>query len=153
MRSPQTSAAPTWRFRSSGWRRSAAIGYCPWAFPPPRSRSRRSPVSCWGRARPTPPPQPAQPSTPPTPLPPPRRSRRLALDLPASPLEAAMSAEVWEQVYQRLAELIAAHRTTLIFVNTRRLAERVTRQLSDRIGTDQVTAHHGSLAKEQRLDA
>jgi ATP-dependent helicase Lhr and Lhr-like helicase len=82
-----------------------------------------------------------------------RRARDLALELPESPLEAVMSAEVWEQVYQRLAELIAAHRTTLIFVNTRRLAERVTRQLSERVGADQVTAHHGSLAKEQRLDA
>src|SRR5439155_789040 len=49
--------------------------------------------------------------------------------------------------------LIEAHRTTLIFVNTRRLVERVTRQLSERIGVDQVAAHHGSLAKEQRLDA
>src|SRR5262249_17320605 len=82
-----------------------------------------------------------------------RRARDLALELPDSPLEAVMSAEVWEQVYQRLAELIAAHRTTMIFVNTRRLAERVTRQLSERVGADQVTAHHGSLAKEQRLDA
>jgi ATP-dependent helicase Lhr and Lhr-like helicase len=82
-----------------------------------------------------------------------RRARDLALELPESPLEAVMSAEVWEQVYQRLAELIEAHRTTLVFVNTRRLVERVTRQLSERIGADQVTAHHGSLAKEQRLDA
>src|SRR5207253_5943138 len=57
------------------------------------------------------------------------------------------------QVYQRLADLIEAHRTTLIFVNTRRLVERVTRQLSERIGVDGVAAHHGSLAKEQRLDA
>src|SRR5204862_1524813 len=81
-----------------------------------------------------------------------RRARDLALELPDSPLEAVMSAEVWEQVYQRLAELIEAHRTTLVFVNTRRLVERVTRQLSERIGADQVTAHHGSLAKEQRLD-
>ena len=64
-----------------------------------------------------------------------------------------MSAEVWEQVYQRLAHLIEAHRTTLIFVNTRRMAERVTRQLSERIGAEYVAAHHGSLAKEQRLDA
>src|SRR6185437_8285469 len=68
-------------------------------------------------------------------------------------LEAVMSAEVWTQVYDRLAQLIHAHRTTLIFVNTRRMAERVTRQLSDRIGASHVTAHHGSLAKEQRLDA
>jgi Lhr-like helicase len=52
-----------------------------------------------------------------------------------------------------LAELIEAHRTTLIFVNTRRMAERVTRKLSDILGETRVTAHHGSLAKEQRLDA
>jgi ATP-dependent Lhr-like helicase len=82
-----------------------------------------------------------------------RRARDLGLEVPASPLEAVMSGEVWQQVYDRLAELIEAHRTTLVFVNTRRLVERVTRQLSDRLGADQVTAHHGSLAKEQRLDA
>ncbi len=64
-----------------------------------------------------------------------------------------MSAEVWDQVYDRLAELIESHRTTLIFVNTRRMAERVTRKLSDRLGEVRVAAHHGSLAKEQRLDA
>ena len=57
-----------------------------------------------------------------------------------------MSAEVWEQLYDRLADLIDAHRTTLIFVNTRRLAERVTRHLSERVGADKVSAHHGSLA-------
>ena len=45
-----------------------------------------------------------------------------------------MSAEVWDQIYDRLAELIETHRTTLIFVNTRRMAERVTRKLSDRLG-------------------
>ena len=82
-----------------------------------------------------------------------RRARDLALELPASPLEAVMSGEVWTQVHDRLARLIEAHRTTLIFVNTRRMAERVTRQLSERLGEDQVTAHHGSLAKEKRLDA
>jgi ATP-dependent Lhr-like helicase len=82
-----------------------------------------------------------------------RRARDLALEIPSSPLEAVMSAEVWQQIYDRLAELIEAHRTTLVFVNTRRLAERVTRQLSERLGADRVTAHHGSLAKEQRFDA
>jgi ATP-dependent Lhr-like helicase len=82
-----------------------------------------------------------------------RRARDLALEVPSSPLEAVMSGEVWQQVYDHLAELIEAHRTTLVFVNTRRLVERVTRQLSERLGADQVTAHHGSLAKEQRLDA
>src|SRR6266566_2502695 len=82
-----------------------------------------------------------------------RRARDLAVEIPDSPLEAVMSAEVWEQVFRRLAELIEAHRTTLIFVNTRRMSERVTRQLSERVGEHLVTAHHGSLAKEQRLDA
>jgi ATP-dependent Lhr-like helicase len=82
-----------------------------------------------------------------------RRTRDLALEVPDSPLEAVMSGEVLQQVYDRLAELIEVHRTTLVFVNTRRLVERVTRQLSERIGADHVTAHHGSLAKEQRLDA
>jgi ATP-dependent Lhr-like helicase len=81
------------------------------------------------------------------------RSRDLALEIPASPLEAVMSAEVWLQIYDRLAELATAHRTTLVFVNTRRMAERVARQLSERLGEDQVAAHHGSMAKELRLDA
>ena len=81
------------------------------------------------------------------------RARDLQLEVPPSPLEAVMSAEVWDQVYDRLAELIESHRTTLIFVNTRRMAERVTRKLSDRLGEVRVAAHHGSLAKEQRLDA
>ena len=81
------------------------------------------------------------------------RDRDLALEVPPAPLEAVMSGEVWQQIYDRLAELIEAHRTTLVFVNTRRLAERVTRALSERLAKDQVTAHHGSLAKEQRLDA
>src|SRR5262245_3595641 len=81
------------------------------------------------------------------------RARDLAIEIPDAPLEAVMSAEVWEQIYDQLTKLIEAHRTTLIFVNTRRLAERVTRQLSERLGQDQVTAHHGSLSKELRLDA
>jgi len=81
------------------------------------------------------------------------RARDVALEVPDSPLDAVMSAEVWTQVYDRLAQLIETHHTTLIFVNTRRMAERVTRQLSDRIGVAHVTAHHGSLAKELRLDA
>ena len=82
-----------------------------------------------------------------------RRARDLQLEMPLAPLEAVMSGEVWQQVYDRLAELIEAHRTTLVFVNTRRLVERVTRQLSERLDGNRVTAHHGSLAKEQRLDA
>ncbi len=82
-----------------------------------------------------------------------RRVRDLALEVPDSPLEAVMSAEVWDQVYRRLAELVGGHRTTLIFVNTRRMAERATRKLSELLGEENVAAHHGSLAKEQRLDA
>jgi ATP-dependent helicase Lhr and Lhr-like helicase len=81
------------------------------------------------------------------------RERDLAIEVPASPLESVMSGEVWMQVYDRLAELIAEHRTTLVFVNTRRHAERVARHLSERLGEDKVTAHHGSMAKELRLDA
>ncbi len=82
-----------------------------------------------------------------------QRPRDLMLEVPGSPLEAVMSAEVWEQVYDQLVRLIEAHSTTLVFVNTRRLAERVARQLSDRLGETAVTAHHGSMAKEQRLSA
>jgi len=81
------------------------------------------------------------------------RKRDLAIELPASPLEAVMSGEVWQQMYDRIAELVSEHRTTLIFVNTRRLAERAARHLSERLGDRYVTAHHGSLAREQRLDA
>ncbi len=71
----------------------------------------------------------------------------LSLEVPRSPLEAIMSNEVWEEVYDRLAVLINSHRTTLIFVNTRRLAERVARHIAERIGDENVTSHHGSLAK------
>ncbi|HEY6452353.1 MAG TPA: DEAD/DEAH box helicase, partial [Steroidobacteraceae bacterium] len=81
------------------------------------------------------------------------RSRDLALMLPDSPLEAVMSNEVWDNLYDRLAALIQAHRTTLVFANTRRMVERVTRHLGERIGEQSIAAHHGSLAKEQRFDA
>jgi len=82
-----------------------------------------------------------------------RRRMDLGVEIPDSPLEAVMSREVWEEYYDRLAALIREHRTTLVFVNTRRLAERVARHLTDRLGDDAVTAHHGSLSKEKRLDA
>ena len=82
-----------------------------------------------------------------------KRKRDLAVEVPSSPLEAVMSADVWGEVYDRLAELAGGHRTTLVFANTRRMVERVTRHLAERIGGDQIAAHHGSLAKERRLDA
>ncbi len=86
------------------------------------------------------------------------RERDLALEVTASPLEAVMSTEAWEETYRRLTELIVEHRTTLIFVNTRRLTERLARHLAERLereglAADCVTAHHGSLAREHRFEA
>jgi ATP-dependent Lhr-like helicase len=81
------------------------------------------------------------------------RPRDLGIEVPPVPLSAVMANDVWELVYDRLAELAREHRTTLIFVNTRRLAERLSRHLSERLGKQAVAAHHGSLAKEFRLDA
>jgi ATP-dependent Lhr-like helicase len=70
----------------------------------------------------------------------------LAVEVPKTPLQAVCSNDQWGEVYERLIELIRTHRSTLIFVNTRRWAERVARQLSDRLGEDAVASHHGSLA-------
>jgi ATP-dependent helicase Lhr and Lhr-like helicase len=81
------------------------------------------------------------------------RKLDIAIELPESPLQAVMSGEVWDEVYDRLAQLIRQHHTTLVFVNTRRLAERVARHLGERIGEENIAAHHGSLAREQRLVA
>src|ERR1043166_3538537 len=81
------------------------------------------------------------------------RTLDLGIEIPSSPLEAVMAAEVWDEIYERLVQLISEHRTTLVFVNTRRLAERLALHLSERLGADQVTSHHGSLSKEKRLDA
>jgi len=81
------------------------------------------------------------------------KQRDLALELPPTPLGAVMSTDQWEQVYERVAALVRAHATTLVFVNTRRMAERAARHLGERLGKDAVAAHHGSLAREARLDA
>ncbi len=81
------------------------------------------------------------------------RERDIAIELLPAPLEAVMSQDMWGHLYDRLAALAESHRTTLIFVNTRRLAERAARHLSERIGAQNVTAHHGSLAREQRFQA
>jgi ATP-dependent Lhr-like helicase len=81
------------------------------------------------------------------------RELDVAIEIPKSPLEAVMSNEVWEEIYRRLAELVGNHRTTLVFVNTRRMAERVTRHLSELLGADVVASHHGSLSAKMRLDA
>jgi ATP-dependent Lhr-like helicase len=82
-----------------------------------------------------------------------RREMDLDIELPNSSLEAVMAHEVWDEYHNRLAALITAHRTTLVFVNTRRMAERLARHLSERLGEDAIAAHHGSLSKETRLDA
>ena len=82
-----------------------------------------------------------------------QRERDLALVIPSSPLSPVMANEVWEEIYNRLEALIEEHRTTLIFVNTRRLAERLARHLAERIGEEAVTAHHGSLSRDHRLEA
>src|SRR6266700_3688775 len=81
------------------------------------------------------------------------RKLDLGIEIPSSPLEAVMSNEVWEEIYDRITALIREHKTTLVFVNTRRMAERVARHLGDRLGDENVTAHHGSLARELRLSA
>jgi ATP-dependent Lhr-like helicase len=81
------------------------------------------------------------------------KQRDLALELPPTPLSAVMSNDQWQQVYERIAQLVREHRTTLVFVNTRRMAERAARHLGERLGKERVAAHHGSLSRELRLDA
>ncbi len=81
------------------------------------------------------------------------RQLDIAIEVPESPLQAVMSGEVWEEIYDRLTELIRQHKTTLVFVNTRRLVERVSRHLGERLGDENIAAHHGSLAREVRLSA
>ena len=77
----------------------------------------------------------------------------LSIELPGTPLASVCSNETWEEIYDRIAQLIEEQRTTLVFVNTRRLAERLTFHLSQRLGEAVVTSHHGSLSREQRLSA
>jgi ATP-dependent Lhr-like helicase len=80
-----------------------------------------------------------------------QRDIDLHVEVPPSDLEAVMPREQWADIYDRLAGLIRAHRTTLVFVNTRRLSERVAHNLRERLGEDAVASHHGSLSKERRL--
>ena len=82
-----------------------------------------------------------------------RRALDLGVEIPQSNLEAVMSTEIWEEVYNRIAALALEHRTTLVFVNTRRLSERVAFHLAERLGEDAVASHHGSLSRERRLRA
>ncbi len=81
------------------------------------------------------------------------RELDLAIEMPASELSAVCSVESWQEIYIRLGELIREHRSTLVFVNTRRLAERVTHYLEEQLGEGHVASHHGSLSREIRLRA
>jgi ATP-dependent Lhr-like helicase len=82
-----------------------------------------------------------------------RRQLDLAVEVPRSELGPIATNEMWGEIYDRLAELALQHRSTLVFVNTRTLAERVAMHLGERIGEDQVASHHGSLARKLRLNA
>lgn len=82
-----------------------------------------------------------------------KRTLDIALEVPHTPLSALMPHEVWNEIYEKLVELINSHETTLIFVNTRRLAERLAHHLTKQIGEEHVMAHHGSMSKEKRLNA
>jgi ATP-dependent Lhr-like helicase len=79
-----------------------------------------------------------------------KRKIEVSLEVPGSPLTALISNEVWEELYERLVTLVESHDTTLVFVNTRRLSERLALALSERLGDDAVCSHHGSMSKERR---
>ena len=81
------------------------------------------------------------------------RTLDLEIVTPDQPLQAVLSHEGWDEIYEKLTDLIQEHRSTLVFVNTRRLAERLTHQLSQKLGDDAVKSHHGSLSRERRLEA
>ncbi|MBM3774131.1 MAG: DEAD/DEAH box helicase, partial [Acidobacteria bacterium] len=82
-----------------------------------------------------------------------RREMELAVEVPREELGPVATNEMWAGIYDRLAALIREHRTTLVFVNTRRLAERVAHHLAGRLGPDAVLPHHGSLSRRLRLEA
>lgn len=82
-----------------------------------------------------------------------RRAMDLAVEVPQDELGPVASNEMWQEIYDRITALINEHRTTLVFVNTRRLAERVAHHLAERLGEDTVLAHHGSLSRKLRLNA
>ncbi len=82
-----------------------------------------------------------------------KRQLDLSIEVPGSPLAAVASNDLWEEIYDRLAQLINEHRSTLIFVNTRKQAERITMNLTQRLGEGSVATHHGSLSRKSRLEA
>ena len=82
-----------------------------------------------------------------------RRAMDLAVEVPSDELSSVASNEMWGEIYDRVAEHIRAHRTTLVFVSTRRMSERVAFALTARLGEGVVLPHHGSLSREKRFDA
>ena len=82
-----------------------------------------------------------------------RRTFDLGIEIPRDELSSVASNDLWRETYDRVAALVGAHRSTLVFVNTRRLAERATHALAERLGEGAVAAHHGSLSRARRLDA
>ncbi len=82
-----------------------------------------------------------------------RRELDVAVEVPQDELGVVATNEMWGEIYERIAELVRAHRTTIVFVNTRRLSERVAHQLAERLGEDAVLAHHGSLSRQLRQTA
>lgn len=82
-----------------------------------------------------------------------KRQMDIAVEIPRSELGPVATNEMWDEIYDRIAELVRQHRSTLVFVNTRRLAERVAMHLGERLGEDSVAAHHGSLSRKLRLEA
>jgi ATP-dependent Lhr-like helicase len=82
-----------------------------------------------------------------------KRTLDVAVEVPPSPLGPIATNEMWDEIYGRLVELVGQHRSTLVFVNTRRLAERISHHLGERLGDDNVAAHHGSLSRKLRLAA
>jgi ATP-dependent helicase Lhr and Lhr-like helicase len=82
-----------------------------------------------------------------------QRQVDLAVEVPSSELGPVASHEMWDEIYNRIAALVQQHRSTLVFVNTRRLAERVAHHLAERLGNDAVATHHGSLSRKLRLAA
>jgi ATP-dependent Lhr-like helicase len=82
-----------------------------------------------------------------------KRQMDLAVEVPGQELGPVASNELWDEIYDRICELVQQHRSTLVFVNTRRLTERVAFNLAERLGENVVGAHHGSLARKLRLEA
>jgi ATP-dependent Lhr-like helicase len=82
-----------------------------------------------------------------------KRTLDLGVEVPSSELGPVASNEMWDEIYDRIVQLVNEHRSTLVFVNTRRLAERIAHQLGARLGEENVAAHHGSLSRKLRLAA